>query len=148
MKINYPFATVEVFSCDNRDESNRPSELKCIKTVQAWNDIIIELVGKRMEACKNQLLTNLSRIKYADEYIIEYQTESGRNRHYSNMAMQDMEFVVKDFNANNIWHRAGSLLQILKALYWADEKTRQLVIADASFDDLYSMILEKVLCGK
>lgn len=147
MEIKLNDTTITIV-CNKSTKDTKASNDRLFEAIVAWRAPICGLVQERLVACKNNLMDNLSRIDSANEYTVCYHTKGGNTKHYSASAAQAMQFVVKDFNANNIWHRAGSLLQILKALYWADEKTRQLVIADASFDDLYSMILEKVLCDK
>jgi hypothetical protein len=145
MKIKFNNITIDVQNIDIRKEGCHPTKEECILCFKAWGKQILYLVEKRKDACKRQLLNNLDRVVYSDDYIIEYVTASVR--HYSRPAMDAMERVSNiNTNPNEIWNDKAACLQIIKALYWADDNIRNTVIAGTSFDDLYSMLLERLTC--
>ena len=147
MKIKFNNVTIDVQNVDVRKDDCYPTKEERILRFKAWGEQILYLVEQRKEACKKQLLNNLDRVVHSDDYVIEYVTASGRMRHYSRSAMEAMERVsnIND-NPNEIWNDTAACLQIVKALYWADDNIRNTVIAGTSFDDLYGMLLERLIC--
>ncbi len=119
---------------------------KTFEIISAWSEIIDYCITSRMKACENNLISNLSRLDFADDYIAVYHTEKGRKKHYSAPAMHAMQDVTDNIykHVDRIVDSQMCLLQILKSLYWVKDCHKELILGDYSFDDLYSCILEKL----
>lgn len=109
----------------------------------AWSNVIVECLHARIRACKTDLYDNRDRVTYVDEIGISYITKSGRERTYHLHSVERMEEVIEKFaNFDYKGLTSEDALQILKALYWVDDKKRHILCDGVSFDDLYSSLLE------
>lgn len=117
------------------------------EAICAWKTVIHQLVQMRLNACKDNLVSNLSRVDSVDEYVIVYHTENGNMKHYSAPAAQAMEMILDNIleNPEKIVNNHMCLLQISKALYWCNSYDRSGIEDGYSFDNLYSLILDRLI---
>lgn len=139
--------TTIIIVCNKFMKDNKVSNDRLFKAIVAWRASICGLVQERLVACKNNLMDNLSRIDSANEYTVCYHTKSGNSKHYSAPAAQAMQFIIDNIleNPKKIVDNSMCLLQISKALYWASDFTKSCVKGGYSFDDLYSLILSRLI---
>ncbi len=145
MKIKFNNTVVTITSCnDNNPVVENKDYL--FDAICAWKSVIYSLVNERLSACKNNLVSNLSRVDFANDYIVSYHTENGNNKHYSALAAQAMQAVLDNIfdDPDRVVNSRMCLLQITKALYWASDFNRSCVKDGYSFDDLYSLIIHKI----
>lgn len=147
MEIKLSNNTIINVICNKSTKDTKASNDHLFEAIVAWRAPICGLVQERLFACKNNLMDNLSRIDSADEYIVCYHTKGGNTKHYSAPAAQAMQFIIDNIleNPGRIIDDHMCLLQISKSLYWASNFTRDCVKNGYSFDDLYSLILSKLI---
>ncbi len=117
--------------------------------LEAWSTTIVECLHARIKACKTNLYDNRNRVTNVYETGICYTSKSGRECTYYPQSIERMEEIIEEF-ANFDYKRltpAGAL-QILKALYWVNDKKRYILYDGVSFDDLYSSLLEYICTSK
>lgn len=147
VKINNS-AIVTILSNSNYEfTTNKLGKDELFEAICAWQAVIYQLVDERLSACKNSLLANLSGIDSANDYIVCYHTKNGNNKHYSAPAAQAMQLILDNIleNPSKIVDDHMCLLQISKALYWADSFDRSLIKDGYTFDNLYSLILDRLI---
>jgi hypothetical protein len=147
MEIKLNNNTIINIVCNKSAKDIKTSNDRLFEAIVAWRAPICGLVQERLLACKNNLVDNLSRIDFADEYIVCYHTKSGNSKHYSAPAAQAMQFVIDNVlkNPERVINNHMCLLQIVKSLYRASNFTRDCVKDGYSFDDVYSLILSKLI---
>ena len=146
MEIKLNDITIAIV-CNKSTKDNKVSNDRLLEAIIAWRSPICGLVQERLNACKNNLLDNLSRVDSANEYTVCYHTKSGNAKHYSAIAAQAMQFIIDNIleNPGRVVDDHMCLLQIVKALYWASDFTKNCVKDGYSFDDLYSLILSRLI---
>jgi hypothetical protein len=90
MKIKFKNSEIEISANDTRKWS---SNNKMYELLNAFNSRIIDAVEIRKTSCIKQLVNNLDKVTYADDYVVCY----GNNKHYSAPAMEAMERAIKLF---------------------------------------------------
>lgn len=117
------------------------------EAICAWSEVIYKLVDKRLRTCKDSLVSNLSRIDAASDYNVVYHTTNGVSKHYSAPAAQAMEMILDNIleNPEKIVDNHMCLLQISKSLYWGNSLDRDFIKDGYSFDNLYSLILDRLI---
>ena len=147
MEIKLSNNTIINVICNKSTKDTKASNDRLFEAIVAWRASICGLVQERLVACKSNLLDNLSRIDSANEYTVCYHTKSGNSKHYSAPAAQAMQFIIDNIleNPGRVVDDHMCLLQIVKALYWASNFTRNCVKDGYSFDDLYSLILSRLI---
>lgn len=146
MEIKLNDTTITIV-CNKSAKNTKASDDRLFEAIVAWRAPICGLVQERLVVCKNNLLDNLSRIDFANEYTVCYHTKSGNSKHYSAPAAQTMQFIIDNIlkNPERVVDDCMCLLQIVKALYWASDFTKNCVKDGYSFDDLYSLILSRLI---
>lgn len=146
MEIKLNDTTITIV-CNKSAKNTKASDDRFFEAIVAWRAPICGLVQERLVACKNNLMDNLSRIDSTNEYTVCYHTKSGNTKHYSAPAAQTMQFVIDNIleNPERVVDDCMCLLQIVKALYWASDFTKNCVKDGYSFDDLYSLILSRLI---
>ena len=146
MEIKLNDITITIV-CNKSAKNTKASDDRFFEAIVAWRAPICGLVQERLVACKNNLMDNLSRIDSTNEYTVCYHTKSGNTKHYSAPAAQTMQFVIDNIleNPERVVDDCMCLLQIVKALYWASDFTKNCVKDGYSFDDLYSLILSRLI---
>ena len=146
MEIKLNDTTITIV-CNKSTKNTKASDDRLFEAIVAWRAPICGLVQERLVACKNNLMDNLSRIDFANEYTVCYHTKSGNTKHYSAPAAQAMQFIIDNIlkNPKRVVDDCMCLLQISKALYWASDFTKNCVKDGYSFDDLYSLILSRLI---
>ena len=112
MKIKFENSEIVINSVnDNRTfgTTNKTHEL-----LDAHNSMIVDAVKARMHYCTKQLINNLDKVTYADDYVVCY----GNHKHYSAPAMEAMERAVKLFTSGlyrEFLQDPACITQVLKA---------------------------------
>lgn len=146
VKINNK-TTIKIYPTSERFQNFSLGKDSLYEAICAWKDSIHALVQMRLDACKDNLISNLSRVDSVDGYVIVYHTENGNMKHYSAPAAQAMEMILDNIleNPEKIVDDHMCLLQISKALYWTSSCDRIGIKDGYTFDNLYSLILDRLI---
>ena len=146
VKINNK-TTIKIYPTSERFQNFSLGKDNLYEAICAWKTTIHQLVQMRLNACKDNLISNLSRVDSVDGYVIVYHTENGNMKHYSAPAAQAMEMILDNIleNPEKIVDDHMCLLQISKALYWTSSCDRIETKDGYTFDNLYSLILDRLI---
>lgn len=112
MKIN--FENSEIVISSKNDTRTFGTTNKIYELLNAYSDRVVDAVKERMYYCTKQLVKNLDKVTYADDYVVCYSD----HRHYSAPAMEAMERAVKLFTKGlyqEFLQDPACITQVLKA---------------------------------
>lgn len=112
----------------------------------SWADVCIKALESRMDSCVSMLFRNRNNILKANEIQIVFKKNNGlihSFNHPSFQAMEDMVIDLKKGNWNFVKNNHIGLFQLLKALYWVEDRSER---KGFGFGELISTITELALC--
>ena len=106
----------------------------------AYTIVIVQAIRARMEACASNLIKHSDNIKYCDDKYITYIRKSGGEHTFSFNAYNNMQGLIKKVQQYKLSDLTRfELKQIIKALYWVEDKSD---IKEYTFQDLIDVIDE------
>lgn len=129
------------------DEGFVPNHDAWKDVLGSWADVCINALESRMDSCVSMLFRNRNNILKANETQIVFKKNNGllhSFNHSSFEAMEDMVIDLKKGNWDYVKNNRIGLFQLLKALYWVEDRNERKGIG---FGELISVITELAFCN-
>lgn len=112
MKIKFENSEIVINHVNDTRKFGTTSRMRDL--LENYSGMVINAVQNRMHYCTKQLVNNLDKVTYADDYVVCY----GNHKHYSAPAMEAMERAVKLFTKGlyrEFLQDPACITQVLKA---------------------------------
>lgn len=134
MKLTFDNKEIEI---KYNGDKYAPSRIDPTEIIAKHQKQLIYALHTRMYHCTRQVLDNVNKITYVDDYIICY----GEGQHYSNPAMQAMKRGVEML-------REGQYMDFLLNRMCVIQATKALYSIDSKFPELMNILVDVVVQSK